>query len=181
MEKRRTLLARLVPKFPRSSIVIAIIVILVVVLLLLVPKTQAAPEQPIAFNHQIMVQLGLDCLFCHVDARRSPAAGMPSLEKCMGCHKVIATNTPVIQQVTAYWDRQEPIPWVRVNHLPRFVYFSHRVHVVGGGFNCERCHGDVGHMTVDQPVVKMDMGWCLSCHEQQPNAAQLRECVVCHQ
>jgi hypothetical protein len=181
MDKRRPLLNRLTPKFPRSSIAIAVVVILVVVLLLLVPKTQEAPEQPIAFNHQIMVQLGIDCLFCHVDAIRSPAAGMPSLEKCMGCHKVVATTTPVIQQVTGYWERQEPIPWVRVNQLPRFVYFSHRVHVVGGGFNCERCHGDVGHMTVDKPVVRMDMGWCLGCHEQQTNANQLRDCVVCHQ
>jgi hypothetical protein len=30
-------------------------------------------------------------------------------------------------------------------------------------------------------VVTMDMGWCLDCHNQQPNKAQLRDCVVCHQ
>ncbi len=48
-------------------------------------------------------------------------------------------------------------------------------------FNCERCHGDVGHMQEARPVVRMNMGWCLSCHETQPNAAQLRDCVVCHQ
>jgi hypothetical protein len=148
---------------------------------LAVPKTQAAPQQPIAFNHQIMVQAGISCLFCHTEARKSPAAGMPSVEKCMGCHTVIATNSPEIQKVAGYWERQEPIPWVRVNQLPRFVYFSHQVHVVAAGLNCERCHGDVGHMTVARPVVQMDMGWCLSCHEQQPNARQLMDCVVCHQ
>lgn len=148
---------------------------------LVAARTQAAPPQPIAFNHQIMVQAGISCLFCHADALKSPVAGMPSVEKCMGCHKVIAANSPEIQKVASYWERQEPIPWVRVNQLPRFVYFSHRVHVVAAGLNCERCHGDVGHMTVARPVVQMDMGWCLSCHEQQPNARQLMDCVICHQ
>jgi len=144
-------------------------------------KSQAASEPPIEFNHQIMVQVGITCLFCHTDATRSPAAGMPSVEKCMGCHNVIATGDPVIQQVAGYWQRGEPIPWPRVNQLPRFVYFSHRVHVVAGGLNCERCHGDVGQMAEAEAVATMDMGWCLACHDQQPNKAQLRECVVCHQ
>jgi len=145
------------------------------------PIAQAASGQPIAFNHQIMVQLGIQCLFCHTEARRSLAAGMPSVEKCMGCHRVIATNAPEIQKVAGYWNREQAIPWARVNVLPRFVYFSHQVHINAGGLNCERCHGDVGHMTIDRPVVRMNMGWCLSCHESQPNGAQLKDCVVCHQ
>jgi hypothetical protein len=99
----------------------------------------------------------------------------------MGCHRVIGTDVPAIQQVTDYWNRQQPIPWRRVNVLPRFVYFSHQVHVVAAGLNCERCHGDVGHMAVARPVVHMNMGWCLGCHEQQSNAPQLKECIVCHQ
>jgi hypothetical protein len=148
---------------------------------IVVPKTQAAPQQPIAFNHEIMVQMGITCEFCHTEARRSEAAGMPSVQKCMGCHKYIATNTPAIGILTGYWQRQEAIPWVLVNHLPRFVYFSHEVHVTTAGIACETCHGDVGHMQIAVPVVKMTMGWCLSCHEKQPNAPQLKDCVVCHQ
>ncbi len=164
-------------------IFVGLIVLIVIgtVLFLATSQTRAAPAQPIAFNHEVMVQAGIPCLYCHSDATRSPSAGMPSVDKCMGCHSVIATTNPEIQKLAAYWQRQEPIPWVRVNVLPRFVYFSHEVHVVGADLNCERCHGDVGHMTVDQPVVKMNMGWCLSCHEQQPNAAQLTECITCHQ
>ncbi|MFN2225302.1 MAG: cytochrome c3 family protein [Anaerolineae bacterium] len=146
-----------------------------------VSNSRAQPEEPIEFNHQVMVQLGITCLFCHSDAMRSPAAGMPSVQKCMGCHSTIATNTPDIQTLAGFWQRQEPVPWLRRLRLPRFVYFSHRVHVVVGGLNCERCHGDVGHMTVAEPVVDLNMGWCLSCHDQQPNKQQLRECVVCHQ
>lgn len=149
--------------------------------LVIVPKSQAATQQPLPFNHEIMVQQGITCEFCHTEARRSATAGMPSVQKCMGCHKYIATNTPAIGILWGYWQRQEPIPWVRVNKLPRFVYFSHEVHVTVAGLACEKCHGDVGHMTVDVPVVTMNMGWCLSCHEKQPNAPQLKDCVVCHQ
>jgi c(7)-type cytochrome triheme protein len=99
----------------------------------------------------------------------------------MGCHAVIATDAPGIQTVAEYWQRGEPIRWVRVNRLPRFVYFSHRVHVVAAALNCERCHGDVAHMKIAEPVAHINMGWCLDCHNQQPNSAQLRDCVVCHQ
>ena len=38
--------------------------------------------------------------------------------------------------MNGYWARQEPIPWVRVNVLPRYVYFNHEVHV-NAGKNCE--------------------------------------------
>jgi hypothetical protein len=170
-------------RFTRRMVIVIGVSVLIIASSLFIfgPKTQAAPIQPIPFNHQTMVQLGINCLFCHTEARRSQSAGMPSVEKCMGCHKVIDTNSPAIQQLAGYWERQEPIPWVRVNRLPRFVYFSHQVHVVTGGINCETCHGDVGHMAEAKKVVTMDMGWCLSCHEKQANAHQLMDCVICHQ
>ena len=167
----------------RWELIFLISVVIILVLLayfLVAEKTRAAGEQPLAFNHQAMVQIGIDCLFCHTDAPRSLAAGMPSEEKCMGCHNVIATDNPEIQKLAGYWQRQEPLEWVRVNALPRFVYFSHQVHIAAG-FNCEPCHGDVGHMAFAVPVVKMNMGWCLSFHKKQPDEAQLRDCVVCHQ
>ena len=145
------------------------------------PKTQAAPQQPIAFNHETMVQAGVPCLYCHADATKSPSAGMPSVEQCMGCHKVINPDSPEIKKLAGFWVRQEAIPWVRVNQLPRFVYFSHQAHVVAAGLNCESCHGDVGHMSATRPVVQMTMSWCLDCHKQQPNAPQLVDCVTCHQ
>jgi hypothetical protein len=148
--------------------------------LFLASRTQAADDPQLDFSHQAMVQAGIPCLFCHADALRSPSAGIPSVEKCMGCHTVIATDDPGVKQLTAYWDQQEPIPWPRVNQLPRFVYFTHEMHV-GAGLNCERCHGDVGQMTMASPVVKMDMGWCLDCHQQQTNAMQLKDCSICHQ
>ena len=145
-------------------------------------QAQAAQTTPppVAFSHKTMVGAGINCVFCHSGAMKSPVAGVPSVQKCMGCHAVIKADSPEIQKVAAYWQRGEPIPWVRVNTLPRFVYFSHQVHVTAGGINCERCHGDVGQMALAQPVVQMTMGWCLDCHNQQHNADQLKDCNVCH-
>ena len=73
----------------------------------------AGPTQPLAFNHQVMVQAGVQCLFCHNDALRSPSPGMPSVELCMGCHKTIAADRPAIKQIADYYARGEPIPWAR--------------------------------------------------------------------
>lgn len=141
----------------------------------------ATPDTEELMDHKSMTEAGMECLYCHSGAIRSPAAGIPSVESCMGCHKVIKTESPEVQALAAAWERGEPIEWPRVNRLPRFVYFSHRVHVVAGALNCERCHGDVGQMSVVRPVVDMNMGWCLDCHERQPDAAALKDCIVCHQ
>ena len=159
----------------------AVVFVAIVAYLLFASRSRASPEQPIAFSHQTMVSKGVPCLFCHPGAIRSPAAGIPSVQMCMGCHAAVPSDKPAVIALTGYWNRQEPIPWVRVNRLPRFVYFSHQVHVVAAGVNCERCHGDVANMTVVRPALTMNMGWCLDCHEQQSNAGQLRDCIVCHQ
>lgn len=141
----------------------------------------AAPEQPIAYNHQTHLQAGVQCIFCHSSALRADIAGIPSMQKCMGCHTIIATDNAAVQALTSYWERGEPIPWVRVSRQPEFVYFNHQAHLRAGE-NCETCHGDVGRMTVTRPIVKMDMGWCLDCHLKQPEnkVVRLADCLTCH-
>ncbi|MGE5139704.1 MAG: cytochrome c3 family protein [Rudaea sp.] len=165
---------------------IAVVIVLAVLLLLsgfvayfFAPKILAAPEQPINFPHSIMVKAGITCLYCHSDAIRGPAAGIPSVEKCVGCHRFINPTNAEVAKALNYYKEGKPIPWVRVNELPRFVKFSHQPHIAMG-INCERCHGDVGNMGVDVPVVNMNMGWCLDCHTSQPNGQQLRDCAICH-
>lgn len=141
----------------------------------------AAPVQPIDYSHQAHDEAGVQCLFCHSSALRSDMAGIPSVQLCMGCHNVIATDILDIQEVAGYWEREQPIPWVRVNKQPDFVFFSHQVHL-GSGINCETCHGPVGQMDAARPVMKMDMGWCLDCHLKQPDekVARLADCLACH-
>ncbi len=159
--------------------VAGLVVVVVAVLLVVISQTDAAGGQPIAFNHEIHAANGIQCQFCHTGVTKSPVAGIPSVEKCMGCHEHIATDNPEIQKLTGYWDRQEPIEWVRVNQEPSYVYFNHKSHIAAG-LNCGSCHGDVASMTVAEQVVDMNMGFCVNCHAEQENGEALRDCVVCH-
>lgn len=166
-------------------LVFLILILLPVVILggLLLTRVQAraAPEQPIPYSHQVHVEAGVQCLYCHTSALRSDIAGIPSVQKCMGCHGIIATDKESIQVITGYWQRGEPIPWKWVSKQPEFVVFNHQAHL-GAGESCENCHGDVGRMAVTRPVYRMDMGWCLDCHLKQPEnkAAHLADCLTCH-
>lgn len=159
----------------------AIVVLVAVVLLLVIGGTDAADEQPIAFNHQVhVVQNEMQCQFCHSGVASSPVAGIPSVEKCMGCHEHIAVESPEIQKLAEYWANNEPIPWVRVNYQPDYVYFAHHTHVAAG-VTCGACHGDVANMTVAEQVVEMNMGFCLDCHADQEGGKEvLWDCAVCH-
>jgi c(7)-type cytochrome triheme protein len=97
----------------------------------------------------------------------------------MGCHQYVATDKPAIKELAGYWERGEPIPWVRVNREPDYVYFNHASHIAGG-VTCGACHGDVANMTVARPAARMNMGFCLNCHADQENKDALYDCAVCH-
>lgn len=137
----------------------------------------AAAAQPIAFSHSRHVELaGIDCQFCHAYARRGPVAGIPSVERCVGCHRSILTERPEIVKVLDYWERETPIPWLRVHDLPDYVRFSHKAHV-RSGIDCAACHGDVARMDIAVQVESLSMGWCVDCHSSRDAS---RDCLVCH-
>jgi len=144
-------------------------------------EVSAASDQPIPFSHRIHAQAGVQCLFCHSSALRSDVAGIPSVQKCMGCHQTIAADRESVKILADYWQRQEPIHWQPVNTMPDFVFFSHQPHL-GAGLSCETCHGNVGQMDVARQQTNMDMGWCLDCHLKQPQekTARLADCLLCH-
>ena len=141
------------------------------------PSPGDSSEQPIAFSHRVHVNdVELNCQLCHVYARRSPVAGIPSVERCAGCHRVVLPDRPEIQKVLRYWEDEEPIPWVRVHDLPDHVRFTHKRHV-RAGVACQECHGDVAQMEIAQQVVPLTMGWCVTCHQERH--APL-DCLTCH-
>jgi hypothetical protein len=176
---------RLTSLSPRQRILVGgaavgLVVVVVVVLLLIVSAASGASnDQPIAFRHDIHAANGIRCQFCHTGVYTSTVAGIPSVQKCMGCHAYIATDKPEIVKLAKYWEDQKPIPWVRVNQQPSYVYFSHQNHIAGG-VTCGACHGDVASMTVAKSVVNINMGFCLDCHLEQPNKDALRDCSACH-
>jgi mono/diheme cytochrome c family protein len=137
-----------------------------------------APAQPIEFSHAIHAgSYGIACQYCHAEARRSTYAGLPSVERCMGCHKIVAAQgNPEVQKLHQYWTRREPIPWVRIHKLAGFVYFPHKRHVLAG-LACQACHGPVEAMQRVAQVAPLTMGWCVACHAERRGPL---DCVVCH-
>lgn len=158
-----------------------VVIVIVIGAILTRMQVYAAPEQPIEYSHRIHVEKDIQCLYCHPGAVQSAVAGIPSVQKCMGCHNVIKADSPEIQQVASYYDEGKPIPWIKVNRQPDYIYFSHLPHL-GASLNCETCHGEVGQMDVTKQFVKMDMGWCLDCHLNQPaeKVGRLADCLTCH-
>lgn len=132
------------------------------------------PDQPIPFSHKIHAgDRKMPCQFCHSTARRSIAAGIPTLDTCMGCHKLVKTDSEHIQFIKDKYDRNEPIEWTKVHDLPDYVRFSHKVHVNakdGEGKNlleCQTCHGPVETTTTAEQWAPLQMGWCVDCHNKE--------------
>jgi hypothetical protein len=142
------------------------------------------------------------CQHCHADARRSHSAGLPSVERCMGCHKIIgAQDNPEIAKIHEYARRGAPIPWVRVFKVPEFTFFPHKPHV-RFGIACQTCHGPIERMRVVgadtgprladdllrltglRPAPRaLTMGWCIDCHRELNASRGARaplDCVTCH-
>lgn len=148
-------------------------------------ENQQAPAQPLEFPHRTHVGLGIQCLYCHPGAWTGPSAGLPTQAKCWGCHQQIQIRPGSQLEILAdYVARDESIPWVPVAIVPEFVHFNHRPHIAAG-VNCETCHGEIGQMTVAEPVHLMNMGWCLDCHrtraaDNQEMLIRLTDCGTCH-
>ena len=145
-----------------------------------------APVQPVNFPHPKHVkQLGMNCLYCHYSANRSPDPGLPAVGTCMGCHTVVQgrraaiqgvadRDTASINQLLSFAkgtpDQWKPIPWVRIHKLPEYVHFPHFRHV-NAGVTCQTCHGPVPEMQRVYQYASLNMGWCVNCHVKGYNLA----------
>lgn len=150
------------------------------------------PLQPIPFSHKHHAGLyEIDCQYCHVGVERSPAAGVPSVELCMGCHGLFPASYDEfegIRTLKEHWERKEPIEWLQIHRVPEHVQFRHNRHVAAG-VACQTCHGPVEEMdkvwmTPDThwwpwllPTQKLEMGWCINCHR---NNGASQDCYACH-
>ena len=148
------------------------------------------PAQPIQFSHRIHAgDQTIGCTSCHVYAERGPVAGVPSMQRCQGCHKFVREDpehpdiTAELKPLLQILKDGTAIEWVRVTRVPDHVYFTHERHV-RAGVRCQECHGEVEKMDVVHRVAPLTMGWCLACHHQKqrekPGRERLTECVTCH-
>jgi len=150
------------------------------------------PNQPIPFSHAHHAGTWeMECLYCHSGTDRSQAAGVPSVELCMGCHEHFPPEYDQlegIQILKQHWEDREPIPWVQIHRVPEHVQFRHNRHVAAG-VECQTCHGPVEELDklylvpdtqwwqYGLPTQKLEMGWCIMCHRE--NGAST-DCLVCH-
>jgi mono/diheme cytochrome c family protein len=166
-------------------------------------RPPGAPRQPIFFNHVVHAgSFQIPCQYCHADARRSEYAGLPSVDRCLGCHKIIGVaDNPEIAKIHDYARRGMPIPWVRVFKVPEFTYFPHKAHV-GADVACQTCHGPIERMPVvggdtgpslgddlarlvglQPPRRALTMGWCVECHRRENTTRGTHaplDCMACH-
>lgn len=105
----------------------------------------------------------MQCAYCHGGTQYTPVAVMPSVELCMGCHRIVGAQLEPIQDLRGYWEREEPIGWHRIYKVPDYVQFPHNAHV-RNGVACAECHGQVEQMDRVYQVSSLEMGWCLDCH-----------------
>ena len=171
------------------------------------------PRQPILFRHTRMAGppvwqtdangqqvnvggFGIPCLYCHTMPYKGRHSTVPSTAVCMNCHSTVGLNKEWVLKMKEYWDRGEPIPWVKVHDLPDFVYYDHAAHVnakdehgnsrlpvkdaQGNPINvCENCHGKVEQEEIVRVQVNFNMQWCLDCH-RKPEMKASTDCVMCH-
>jgi len=143
------------------------------------------PRQPIFFRHDIHAgQDQIACAYCHNTVTVSSEPGIPAVETCIGCHRIIQGSTDSHQSeiqklTTAFYDSKPP-EWVRIHTLASFVRFPHQRHVRVLGATpagCANCHGDVAKMPQVYQVESLRMGWCIECHKARKVT---RDCTVCH-
>ena len=130
--------------------------------------------QPIPFSHQHHVGgLGIDCRYCHAGVEISGFAGLPPTHTCMTCHSQLWTEAPVLAEARRSLTTATPIRWQRVNNLPDYVYFNHRIHVTKG-VGCVSCHGRVDEMPLTWKTETLYMKWCLDCHRHPETRIRTR-------
>ncbi|MCC7125676.1 MAG: cytochrome c3 family protein [Acidobacteria bacterium] len=171
------------------------------------------PRQPIAFSHRRMAGppvmqvnaqgqevnvggFGIACVYCHTMPYKGRHSTLPSTAVCMNCHSNVGLDKEWVLKMKDYWDRGEPIPWVKVHDLADFVYFDHSAHLNAKDASghpklpvtdeagqpmpaCQTCHGKVQEMEIVSVQQNFNMQWCLDCH-RKPEMQAPTDCITCH-
>jgi len=133
------------------------------------------------------------CWGCHQFVKKGPSEGseqeIAKIEKFM-CRQAADGVPAEVGNPLSPCTEGTSIEWVRIHNLPEYVQFRHMRHV-NAGIECQQCHGEVQNMqrvwlvpdtvlrpsSAFLPARKLEMGWCLNCHEQN-NATN--DCAACH-
>lgn len=150
----------------------------------LLQKTGWLPDRPYTsethhYSHKMhVVDVGLDCDFCHASIWESTDAKekhTPPMETCLTCH---------------YHKRQfdgkdcqncHIVPNAEVPPVATALYFSHKQHLDLPGMekSCDICHGGKLESTRQSDRDIPEMQICLNCHYHDKQYQDL-QCLNCH-
>jgi hypothetical protein len=151
-------------------------------------------SQPVDFSHKVHAdKAGLKCDDCHAFRDDGTFAGIPSLDKCAGCHTA-PMGTAVAEKnfIDSYVTPNREPDWSSYARQPENVFFSHIAHVKLGRLKCVQCHGDQGASDKLRPYQEdrisgysrdiwgppgMKMDDCVACHHKQGLS---QSCLDCH-
>lgn len=157
---------------------LGVLLVFIVFLVIILQKVRGRTQQPLAFNHKIHAENGLECQDCHSYFKEYASSGRPPLETCVGCHEEPLGKSEAEKALIEHIKSEKEIEWKKLYMVPEDVYFSHRRHVVLGKMECQICHGDIGMRTrpPSRPF-KITMEKCMKCHaEKQAD----NDCIACH-
>ena len=151
------------------------------------------------------VGLGMDCTYCHKTVTKEAWAGIPPVELCVSCHRVIGSNESKeltkLREFGLFEETKSPIKWQRVHRMPDHVRFVHEPHIryltsnpnaiqnksadfktldngtVEASKVCSTCHGQIATMEKVSQKEPLKMGQCVACH--RANEASVG-CETCH-
>lgn len=136
-----------------------------------------APQQPFVYSHKLHAgDLGINCQYCHIYARKAEFAGVPPFSKCMNCHINLTIDKPSIKAIQKAYDEKNMGNWIRVYNLPDHVWFNHKRHIAKN-LECQICHGPVETMVVNAQTRVFRMGFCVECHQTRGVST---DCWTCH-
>ena len=135
--------------------------------------------QPVAFNHQIHMENGLECGECHAYFTTQTFSGLPGIQTCLDCHEDALTDSPEEEKIRQAAAAGEELVWNQIYTVPDHVYYSHRRHVVAGGMECAECHGPIAETTSppERPLNRITMDFCMDCHRR---TGMSLDCIACH-
>jgi menaquinone reductase, multiheme cytochrome c subunit len=145
--------------------------------------------QPVDFSHKVHAEkAGAKCEDCHALREDGSFAGLPTLEKCSGCHAAAMGSTAAEKRFIDEYvtPAREPV-WASYARQPENVWFPHAAHVKRGSLKCAECHGTI-ESSDSLPRHREDrisgyssevmgMNACIDCHRK--NKLE-HSCLDCH-